>query len=261
MRVLGINIGHDSSAAIVDDGKIVADVAEERFIRIKHYAGLPLRSIEYCLMVAGITLDELDAVAVPTSGKMPELNHLFELPPQRQERSKFRLALDIATRITNTASAKMPMYVKRFPLKSSIPIIHVDHHLAHAASAYDTCGSSGRQLILTMDGAGDGSSVGLYRGEAGRIEPLKIFPVGASLGWFYSNVTEALGWRHGDGEGKTMGPAPYGGPFEIRGSLDAFHPKYGNGDLIESHDYGRYFSGTRMALSSGILKNPPRSVN
>jgi len=241
LRVLGVNIGHDSSAAIVDDGKIVADVAEERFIRIKHYSGLPLRSIEYCLKAAGVTLDEVDVVAVPTAGKMPDLNHLFELPLQRQEHSKFRLALNIATRITNTASVKMPLYVKRFPLKNSIPIVHVNHHLAHAASAYYTCGSSGRQLILTMDGIGDGSSVCLYRGEAGKIEPLKIFPAGASLGWFYSNVTEALGWWHGDGEGKTMGLAPYGDPSKVRGSLDAFHPKYGNGDLLESHDYGRIF--------------------
>ena len=241
MRILGVNIGHDSSAAIVDDGKIVADVAEERFIRIKHYSGLPLRSIEYCLKAAGVTLDEIDVVAVPTAGKLPDLNHLFELPPQRQEHSKFRLALNIATRITNTASVKMPLYVERFPLKNSIPIVHVNHHLAHAASAYYTCGSSDRQLILTMDGIGDGSSVCLYRGEAGKIEPLKIFPAGASLGWFYSNVTESLGWWHGDGEGKTMGLAPYGDPSKVRGALDAFHPKFGNGDLIESHDYGRVF--------------------
>jgi carbamoyltransferase len=67
MNVLGVHLGHDSSAALVQDGRIVADVAEERFIRVKHYAGLPIRSIEYCLRSKNLTMDDIDAIAIPPS--------------------------------------------------------------------------------------------------------------------------------------------------------------------------------------------------
>src|SRR5262249_10314639 len=71
------------------------------------------------------------------------------------------------------------------------------------------------------------------------IELLQPFPNSASLGWFYSNVTEALGWWHGDGEGKTMGLAPYGDYSRTRGLLEKFHPKFSNGEVTEHHDFGR----------------------
>ena len=65
MNILGIHIGHDSSAALVRDGRIVADVAEERFVRIKHYSGLPLNAIAYCLQSQGLKMEDIDAIAVP----------------------------------------------------------------------------------------------------------------------------------------------------------------------------------------------------
>ncbi len=79
MKVLGIHIGHDSSAALIVDGRIVADVAEERFTRTKHYAGLPIHAIEYCLKSQQLTMADLDAVAVPARGSVPDLNFLFDL--------------------------------------------------------------------------------------------------------------------------------------------------------------------------------------
>jgi carbamoyltransferase len=81
--------------------------------------------------------------------------------------------------------------------------------------------------------------VGLWRGENGRIERLDCFPTSASIGWFYSNVTEALGWWHGDGEGKTMGLAPYGDATKCEGVLDKFHPKFENGSVREHHEFGQ----------------------
>ena len=78
MNILGIHIGHDSSAALVVDGKIVADVAEERFTRIKHYSGLPTRSINYCLEYANISMDDLTAVAIPEKSDI-EMNNLLHL--------------------------------------------------------------------------------------------------------------------------------------------------------------------------------------
>lgn len=242
MKVLGIHIGHDSSAALVVDGKIVADVAEERFTRIKHYCGLPIKSLEYCLESQGLTIRDIDIIAIPTKGSIQELNFLLDLKGEKQEKfTSQRRMLEFAKNLLNKPAAKPPLYIKNFPISNSTEIIHVEHHLAHAASAYYTSGSNEKQLIVTIDGAGDGYSVCIWRGENGKIYPLEKFPVSASIGWFYSNVTEALGWWHGDGEGKTMGLAPYGDYSKVRGVLDGFYPKFSNGSVIEHHDFDRVY--------------------
>ena len=240
MNILGIHTGHDSSAALVVDGKIVADVAEERFTRTKHFAGLPARALEYCLKSRNLTMPDIDVVAVPSDAGMPELNFLFDLQGARRERSgRQKEAVEFARRLFNKPEIKPPLYIKSFPLGTRTEIVHVNHHLAHAASAYYTSGTRDQQLIVTIDGIGDGISIALWRGENGRITLLKSFGREASLGWFYSNVTEALGWWHGDGEGKTMGLAPYGDHSKCRGVLDKFTPKFASGDLVEAHDFGR----------------------
>jgi carbamoyltransferase len=242
MKILGIHVGHDSSAALVVDGRIVADVAEERFTRVKHYCGLPIQAVDYCLRSQQLGIGDIDAVAVPTVSEIADLNFLLDLKgSRRQKRSLAGRAEDSARQFLHRPLKMPPLYIKRFPLPDSTPILHVEHHLAHAASAYYTSRAPGRQLILTMDGAGDGVSICLWRGENGKITPLKKFPVSASLGWFYSNVTEALGWWHGDGEGKTMGLAPYGDPSKARGALDKYYPKFSAGDVAEPMDYGQAY--------------------
>lgn len=240
MKILGVHIGHDSSAALIVDGRIVADVAEERFTRTKHYAGLPIQSVAYCLKSQNLTMADIDAVAVPARGSVSDLNFLFDLKGAQQEKStRKRQAFEFVREILKKPEVKPPLYLKNFPLHARTEIIHVEHHLAHAASAYYTSGNRDRQLIVTIDGSGDGLSGGLWRGENGRITRLHSFPNAGSLGWFYSNVTEGLGWWHGDGEGKTMGLAPYGDHTKCQGVLDKFTPKYRNGDLIAPHDFGR----------------------
>lgn len=79
MNVLGIHIGHDSGAALISDGQIAADAAEERFTRIKHDCGLPIHAIDYCLRSQGMTMEDIDAITIPTSGSVPDLNFLFNL--------------------------------------------------------------------------------------------------------------------------------------------------------------------------------------
>jgi carbamoyltransferase len=233
MNILGIHIGHDSSACLVRDGKIVADTAEERFTRTKHYAGLPMASVSYCLESQKLTINDIDMVAVPTCGPLPPLNFLLDLRGARREkRSLLGRSEDAARRFFKRPLLKPPLYIKTHRLPDSVPIVHVEHHLAHAASAYYTSGNIEKQLIVTMDGSGDGVCTCLWRGQNGRIEPLEKVPNEGSLGWFYSNVTEALGWWHGDGEGKTMGLAPYGDPEKARGVLDRYCPKFSGGKLV-----------------------------
>lgn len=242
-RILGVHVGHDSGAALVVDGAVVADMSEERATRIKHYSGLPVRSVRFCLDQAGISIDDVDLVAVPSATQVPALNYLFDLQGSRaQRRSRLGRAEDLVRARTRRGMRKPPRSFEPVPLPYSTEIVQVEHHLAHAASAYYTSGSNDRQLIVTMDGTGDGVSVALWRGEAGTITPLAKHPTTASLGWFYSNVTEALGWEHGDGEGKTMGLAPYGDPDRARGVLDRFYPKFSGGDLVEPHDFGPLYT-------------------
>ncbi|KAF0135188.1 MAG: carbamoyltransferase [Candidatus Saganbacteria bacterium] len=243
MKILGVHIGHDSSAALVIDGEIVADVAEERFTRTKHYAGLPIHSIAYCLESQGLSMTDIDFVAVPTSGSVEDLNFLFDLTVQQQEaKSKQRRLAELLSRIRRISLAVPPIYMRSFPVSKSMRIVHVEHHLAHAASAYYTSGTREKQLVVTMDGVGDGYSTCVWRAEEGKIIPLKKMNVSASLGGFYSNVTEALGWWHGDGEGKTMGLAPYGDYNKVKGVLDKYYPKFNGGDIVEPHDFGQpYF--------------------
>jgi len=242
MKILGVHIGHDSSASLVIDGKICADVAEERFNRIKHYCGLPIKSIEYCLKSNNLNISDIDIIAVPSKGSIPELNFLFDLKGNmKEQKSKTGQMFEFARRITKKSGIKPPIYIKNFPISSSVQILHVEHHLAHAASAYYSSGIKDRQLIITMDGAGDNTSIGLWMGENGRIKQLKKFNTSASLGWFYSIVTEALGWWHGDGEGKTMGLAPYGDFKKCKGVLDKYYPKFCNGELIEPYDFSNSY--------------------
>jgi len=242
MIVLGVHKGHDSSAAILVDGKIVADVAEERFSRVKHHAGLPFRSVSYCLDAAGISIREVDVVAIASRFPVPAFNLLFELgdsdPRFQRAGWKGRLKRRIED-FSGVMEERLPLYLPRFPLASHTKVRNVDHHLAHASAAFHTAPHQEKQLVLSMDGLGDGNSLCIYRGEAGRLELLHQLGPDASLGWFYSNVTEALGWWHGDGEGKTMGLAPYGDPGPAYQDLAPYYPRFKDGQLAEPHDFGR----------------------
>src|ERR1700746_2670827 len=113
MNVLGIHLGHDSSAALVTDGRIVADVAEERFTRTKHYCGLPMGAINYCLKSRQLTMAEIDAIAVPAEGSVPELNFLLDLKGRRQElKSRKGRMLEFARELFNSPGSKAPVYIK-----------------------------------------------------------------------------------------------------------------------------------------------------
>ncbi|RJQ18364.1 MAG: hypothetical protein C4560_07405 [Nitrospiraceae bacterium] len=239
MNILGVHIGHDSSACLVVDGKIVADVAEERFCRVKHYAGPPLKSIQYCLDSRRLTIEDIDIIAVPSMYSMPLLDIIFNLKGNKAEsKSEKYKIINFAKQFTKRTRTVPPIYVKRFPIANKTEIMHVEHHLAHAASAYYTTSVNDKTLIITCDGTGDGFSVCIWKGENNKITPLHKMGTDASIGWFYSNVTEALGWWHGDGEGKTMGLAPYGNYEKCKGVLDRFHPKYENGKVVEAYNYG-----------------------
>jgi len=142
MKILGVRFGHDAAAALVIDGKIVADAAEERFTRIKNDTSFPIHSIEYCLRAGGIDSEELDCIALPSKIIQPEVFIFFHVPENnkytylKKEQSKARHFLKRLLPYDNGPSLPvLPLYQKPFKLSDSCIIHLCEHHLAHAASA------------------------------------------------------------------------------------------------------------------------------
>lgn len=240
--ILGIQTGHDAAASLVMDGKIVADVAEERFTRVKNDASFPLNAIAYCLDYVGITSEDLDAIALPSMYLHPSAQLFINIPENQLPKEKRTIQSKLKQTVLHNflkgkrTDTTLPIYQKPIKISTNCKIILIDHHRAHAGSAYYTSGhNEERVLVVTIDGIGDTSSVNIWKGEGNRLESIKSWGGEASLGWFYSNCTEALGWRHGSDEWKTMGLAPYGKTQP--GALDGFHPIFKAGELIKSHQY------------------------
>jgi carbamoyltransferase len=252
MYVLGIHYGHhDASVALIRDGEVVFAAAEERFTRVKHYSGLPLYALSSCLKESKISMDEIDTIAIPTASYYDsKLDIIFgrklrgwlsfsRYSPEMKIKDYWRFfALYIVKQLHGLVEDALPVYEKRFPYPADKPISAVDHHTAHAASAYYTSGFDKKTLVVTSDGSGDLLSLTIWIGDKGRLSPLLKIGNNGSLGFFYSLVTEALGWWVGDGEGKTMGLAPYGDYRKAYGVLDKYCPRYEKGQLIRGVDFG-----------------------
>lgn len=243
MKILGIRHGHDAAACLVVDGRIVADVAEERFTRKKNDGSFPESAIAYCLDAGGVASTELDAVALSSESITPTLRAFFPKESDAAGPAPASPAVRLKRAVTGRGGEALPepqlaTYLRRFPVREDCERLGVHHHLAHAASAYYTSGYFDEEaLVVTMDAIGEGVSCAVWRGHRNRLERLAAYDGSASLGWFYSAVTEALDWRHGSDEWKVMGLAPYGTPKP--GLFDGFHPVFEDGRLIEPHDFGK----------------------
>ncbi len=217
MIVLGISgaVSHDPSAALFIDGKLVAAAEEERFIRDKHAKGrFPYEATKFCLEFAGVRPEDVDAVAFPYA-EIPlssparwhyAMRHWYS--PDRTLRGIFNgnrrfrrnmRSLDKLIADLNIGAGKAR-------------VIPVEHHLAHASSAYHLSGFDGKVAILGIDGKGEYATTFFGYGENGKIHKIKEFYDPDSLGGMYGAMTEYLGFEMLDGEFKVMGMAPYGDP-------------------------------------------------
>lgn len=249
MYILGIHLGHDSSVALLKDGEVLAAAAEERFTHLKHYSLTPIRALDFVLKKAKISMKEVDLVVIPAMTTLPELKVLLNLEektllfPQGENVKKDLLyfvkflLIKVIQFLRQTTEIQLPVYIKNFDAGKK-EIVNIEHHLAHAASAYYSSGFTEKTLVFTADGAGDGLSLTLWLGENNRLQPLYKVGRNGSLGAFYSTVTEALGWMVGDGEGKTMGLAPYGNYKKLKGKLDFIRPHFENGYLAKKYNWG-----------------------
>lgn len=213
MLILGINAFHaDSSAAIVRDGKLVAAAEEERFRRIKHWAGFPSQAIAYCLREAGASVTDLDHVAANQDGRAQFWHKVayaaFRRPSPGLILSRLR---------TRRARKGIPEHLaEAFPGERFGGAVHaVDHHEAHLSSAFHMSPFA-EAAAVSVDGFGDFSSAAWGIGSGARldIEGRVLFP--HSLGIFYQAVTQYLGFPHYGDEYKVMGLAPYGEPRFVR---------------------------------------------
>lgn len=246
LKVLGVHLGHDASASLVVDGKIVASVAEERFIRVKHYGGMPLKAAEYCLREGGLVPEDIDYVAYSGHLGDKRLNTMFRLDKSANieisgEGAGFKQQLKEKLKNMIRAQSVPPKYFDTINLSESASIHYIPHHKSHAASAYYTSGNGGKTLVITSDGAGeDGNSITVWLAENGKMKLLREYTTQSSYGFFYSAVTEALGWWVGDGEGTVMGLAPYGEIEAVPESeLSWLMPRFEGGDFEKPIDFGQ----------------------
>ena len=217
MIILGISgqVSHDASAALVIDGKLVAAAEEERFIRDKHAKNkMPVEAAKWCLQQAGITPQQVNIVAMPFA----------EISLSRKDRWHFAKrywyapdrALDAlfnGNRHFRRNEKKAKDFMRQVGINpEDTPLYPVEHHLAHASSAYHLSGFEGKTAILGIDGKGEYATTFFGYGEKGKIHKLKEFYDPDSLGGMYAAMTQYLGFEMFDGEFKVMGMAPYGDP-------------------------------------------------
>lgn len=212
MIILGINAYHaDSSAAILKDGELIAASEEERFTRVKHWAGFPEKAILFCLKELGITINEVDHIAIGRDPKAKfdkKMLYLLKNPG-----GGFKTVMN---RLSNTKKvASLEQELSRITGVDAAlikPKIHnVEHHRSHLASAF-FASPYDEAALLSIDGSGDFTSTMIAVGKGNKIEVLDSVDFPVSVGTFYTAFTQYLGFPHYGDEYKVMGLAPYGEP-------------------------------------------------
>src|SRR5438552_4578861 len=256
--ILGISaFYHDSAAALVVDGDIVAAAQEERFSRKKHDPGFPSNAIAYCLQEGGIKPDQLDYVA------------FYDKPLTKFERL-LETYLAYAPAGFRSFRLAMPLWLKdklhmRRTLRRGLGgptrarLIFTDHHESHAASAFFPCPFD-RAAIVTLDGVGEWSTATFGLGEGNRIRLVDHIAFPHSLGLLYSAFTYYCGFKVNSGEYKLMGLAPYGRPIYRDLILEHLVDLKPDGSFWLDMDYFHYCQGLTMTNRRfhRLFGGPPR---
>lgn len=211
MYILGINAYHgDSSACIYKDGELIAASEEERFRRIKHWAGFPSLAIEFCLKEANISIQQVDHIAI---SRDPKANLGKKALSALKNKLKISNILDRVSNLRKAASIE-DEFINHFNLKKGelkAKIHNVEHHRSHLASAFFASDFE-QSAILSVDGFGDFTSTMTGVGNGINIDVLDTVSYPHSIGVFYTTFTQWLGFPHYGDEYKVMGLAPYGEP-------------------------------------------------
>jgi len=225
--ILGLScFYHDSAAAILVDGKVIAAAQEERFTRIKHDENFPRNAVEYCLSFSGFTIKDVDYVV------------FYDKPITKFERL-LQTYIKVWPRGLRSFIMAMETWLKKKlwiegtiakELKFDGKILFTEHHYSHAANAY-YCSDFDEATIITVDGVGEWDTTTIGHGKGGELKLEKSISFPHSLGLLYSALTYYLGFKVNSAEYKVMGLAPYGNPNEY---YDKFK------ELIEIKEDGGY---------------------
>lgn len=266
-RILGISaFYHDSAAALIEDGKLIAAAQEERFTRIKHDATFPRNAIRFVLEEAGIEPAGLDAVA------------FYDKPLLKFERLLETAHAFVPAGLGSFIKA-MPVWIKEklfikkilrreLDLPRGLPLLFPEHHLSHAASAFYPSPFD-ESAILTIDGVGEWATTTIGKGSADGIEVIEEQRFPHSLGLLYSAFAYYLGFKINDGEYKVMGLAPYGDPVEAKRFSAMIREQLvdarADGSLALNMAYFRFASGLTMTHDRrweqlfGVRRRTPES--
>ncbi|MCX8114270.1 MAG: hypothetical protein N3D71_04275, partial [Burkholderiaceae bacterium] len=263
MNILGISaFYHDSAAALVRDGEIVAAAQEERFTRKKHDPGFPSHAVDYCLREGGIDLDGVDYIA------------FYDKPLLKFERL-LETYLAFAPRGFKSFSMAIPVWLQeKLFLKSMLTkelksrgnrhdvaerMLFSEHHLSHAASAF-FASPFDEAAVLTMDGVGEWATTSLAHGKDNHLEVWREIHFPHSLGLLYSAFTYYTGFKVNSGEYKVMGLAPYGQPRFVRPILENLVDLKPDGSFRLNLDFFNYCTGLTMTNGrfDELFGGPPR---
>ncbi len=264
MRVLGLSaFYHDSAAALIEDGRIVAAAQEERFTRKKHDAGFPANAIGFCLDRAGVGLDGIDGVAFYDKPFL-KFERLLETYVACAPRgfTQFRMALPVWLREKLFQKNLLRREFKAFARDHdwSGPLLFAEHHQSHAASAFFPSPFQ-EAAVLTMDGVGEWATTSVAVGRGNRLDMIKEIHFPHSLGLLYSAFTYYTGFKVNSGEYKVMGLAPYGEPKYARVILDRLIDVKDDGSFRLDQSYFNYCTGLTMTNERfhALFGGPPRA--
>ncbi len=255
MNILGISaFYHDSAAALIVDGEIIAAAQEERFTRKKQDASFPVNAVRYCLEEASLKIEDLDSI-VFYDKPMLKFERLLETYYGFAPKGLASFVTAIPVWLKEKVFLKRIIFEKLKEIqpfdKKKVNLLFTEHHLSHAASAFYVSEFE-KAAILTIDGVGEWATASLCYGEGKKISILKELRFPHSLGLLYSAFTYYLGFRVNSGEYKLMGLAPYGIPGSadvekfigiIKEKLVDIKP---DGSIWLNQKYFSYSTGLRM---------------
>jgi carbamoyltransferase len=246
--ILGISaFYHDSAAALIIDGEIVAAAQEERFTRIKHDSSYPVKAIDYCLLEAGLSLAQVDYIAFyekPFLKFERLLETYVSFAPKGLQ--SFRMAMPIWLREKLFLKYMLIKEIKKIDKSfDDSKIMFAEHHFSHAASAFYASPFE-EAVVLTLDGVGEWATTAVAIGKGHELDIIKEIHFPHSLGLLYSAFTYYTGFRVNSGEYKVMGLAPYGEPKYKDLILDKLIDLKEDGSFRLNQSYFNYATGLTM---------------
>src|SRR5262245_9153573 len=264
MRLLGISaFYHDSAAALVEDGRIIAAVQEERFTRRKHDAGFPTHAIGYCLDAGKVDLDQVDHV-IFFEKPLIKFERLLETYLANAPRgfASFRMAIPLWIKEELFQKPNLEKALAGFAPSGKVDgkLLFAEHHESHAASAFFPSPFE-EAIVLTMDGVGEWATTSASVGRGNTLQPLREIHWPHSVGLLYSAFTYYIGFKVNSGEYKVMGLAPYGEPKYVDLILSKILDLKEDGSFWLDQSYFNYATGLTMTSRKfhDLFGGPPRN--